>query len=138
MIGKLATGMARRGILKGALGLGAAVGLGAGGAEGRGARSWLLTGARGAAPLEGGSQAEAEPPAWLDAMAQAAQAKDEENHMVARFDGLDLEFAMLRSPSPSWKLVMQRRRDRERTLAARSLWDRWLDMQKKWRKGLLA
>lgn len=137
MIGKIATGMARRGILKGALGLGAAVGLGVPQRQPSGyppaGGGWVGPGSAG--PLTTLPQPVPEPD-WLKEIEARAGERQDELFRRPRFDGLDLELATLRSPSPAWKLATQRARDRAREREMTTWWDRLRDARDKWMRSL--
>ena len=127
MIEKLAGAMGRRGILRGAMGLGAAVGLRGSGQVTTGAP------ALGAMPPSVGHSGGLQPvrmstppprPDWLKALDSEAEAMAEREAMRLRVDTLDLDLAALRGPSPAWKLIRQRARDQARREAMKSLWQR--------------
>jgi hypothetical protein len=50
------------------------------------------------------------------------------------FDGLDIDLAMLRSPSPSWKMTTQHKRDRARNEANRTIWSDLAALRRRVRK----
>lgn len=137
MIGKLATGMARRGILKGALGLGAAVGLG--GKVSYGAQVPMYPPGVGYRPMQQalvGGGVPAERPDWLKALDSEAEAAQEREATRPRVDTLDLDIAALRGPSPAWKLIQQKARDRARHDAMKSIWQRAREGAERWYRGL--
>ena len=137
MIGKLATGMARRGILKGALGLGAAAGIGGNVSHGAGL---LGVGTLPAAALPTDYQGPAtllpDRPDWLKAIQREADEAQEREMTRPRVDTLDLDLAALRGPSPAWKLIQQRTRDAARREAARTIWQRVEDAATRWRRSI--
>lgn len=136
MIGKLATGMARRGILKGALGLGAAVGLG--GKVGNAAT--LPPQALSAGVSSHGGwviPTHEEEPEWLKAMGRETSDLDEAEMLRPRVDTLDIDLAVMRGPSPAWKLNVQRARDKARRDASRKMWDRLREARDKWVRSII-
>jgi hypothetical protein len=132
MIGKLATGMARRGILKGALGLGAAAGIGGNVSHG--------TGLLGPLTLPASALPPATPlpdrPDWLRAMQREVDEAQEREMVRPRVDSLDLDLAALRGPSPAWKLTQQKARDKVRREASKTLWQRIDDATTRWRRSI--
>lgn len=136
MIGTTIKAMGRRGILRGALGLGAAIGVGA----------KRTRDGHGTIPPVGSYGQDApsqsinslEQPSWLDALGKAAETAEREIYRHARFDNLDLDLAMLRSPSPAYKLVVQRARDERRRVAQQSLWERFHAARKGWLRGVMS
>jgi hypothetical protein len=141
MIGKLTGAMGRRGILRGAVGLGAAVGLGGAGQVTTGAPITGLMPPR--VDYQGGlKQAVGVPPAvsdrpdWLKALDSEAEAMAEREGMRPRVDTLDLDLAALRGPSPAWKLTQQKARDKVRREASKTLWQRIDDATTRWRRSI--
>lgn len=63
-------------------------------------------------------------PAWLEAMRGEADRRHDELYDRPTFDGLDLDIAMLQSPSPAWKIARQRSRDAARRREMQGLWER--------------
>lgn len=135
MISGIAKAMGRRGILRGALGLGAAVGIGA--KQGLGGNGGLpIVGSYGGrVPPQA---VEPEQPPWLEALGKAAEDAEREIYRHARFDSLEIDLAMLRSPSPAYKLVVQRARDERRRIAQQSLWERFTTGRKRWLRGVMS
>ena len=145
MIEKLAGALGRRGVIRGALGLGAAVRLGGGLAQkGATARDDFALANRGLAlggPYVGTQQAAINPtplPDWIKALEEEAEGLHERERARERMkvDGLDIDIAMLRGPSPAWKLATQRARDTARVEAAKSLWQRLSDAKGEWYRSL--
>lgn len=139
MIGKLTGAMGRRGILRGAMGLGAAVGLGGAGQVTTGAQPMGLMPP--SVGYQSGLQAagmSAPPPRpdWLKALDSEAEAMAEREGMRPRVDTLDLDLAALRGPSPAWKLIQQKARDRDRREAMKSLWQRAREGSERWFRSL--
>lgn len=140
MIGKgIAAAIARRGFLGGALGLGAAAGLGvkpSGAAQiGLGGMTLPASELPGT-PHSGPGNLLREEPSWLKGLYGEARERQRVENDRVRFDNLDLDLAMLRSPSPAYKLVMQARRNRARELATMTLWERVNEAREKWMRGL--
>lgn len=132
MLGKLAASIGRRGILRGGLGLAAAVGLGGSGVVGRAAAEGMTFGPP-LAPLEFDvSRVSAYQPEAIEELKAAASAHADTEALRPRFDGLDVDIAVLRSPSPAWKLMAQRRREAERYAVGQSLWRRLQDRLEQW------
>lgn len=129
MIGKLATGMARRGILKGALGLGAAVGLGGSGFAAdvpTSAQRKVMARASSGALLDAcGGMSPGDYPPEVKCLEDAYDAFRRRERYRPAIDGLDVDVAALRSPSPAWKLMTQRQRQIDRDNTSGSLWDIW-------------
>ena len=144
MIGKLAGALGRRGVIKGALGLGAAVGLGAGVAKpppmvvGAALGSGGFSDARGIRwlPMDQASTGGNDPPRWVEDLRRVAEAANEAERYRSKIDGLDVDLAMLRGPTPAWKLATQRARDKARSDASRTLWQRFNDAQSEWYRSL--
>lgn len=134
MIGTAIKAMGRRGILRGAVGLGAAIGIGAPTERTSNVSFGNVPIGTGSAP--GIPISEPEHPPWLDAIAKEANELDTRHYMRPTFDGLDLDLAMLRSPSPAYKIVTQRVRDERQRIARQSLWDRFHESRKRWLKGI--
>jgi len=136
MIGKLAGAMGRRGILRGAVGLGAAAGIGGNVSHGAG----LLGVGKLPAALPPVYQGPATPlpdrPDWLKAIQREADEAQEREMTRPRVDTLDLDLAALRGPSPAWKLIQQRGRDAARREAARTIWQRVEDAATLWRRSI--
>ena len=147
MIAKFATGMARRGILKGALGLGAAVGLGGKVSHGLAPRGQGPTISSGMsegfaqqgpmlnAPVSGALAREQ--PSWLKALEREGDDFRERESNRLRVDTLDIDLAALRGTSPAWRLVQQKARDKARRDAAMTLWERLEQGRKRWLEELL-
>lgn len=136
MIDKLAGVLGRRGVIKGALGLGAAVGLGVPQRQTSGyppVGGWVGPGSAG--PLTKPPEPVPEPD-WLKAIEARAGERQDELFRRPKFDGLDLELATLRSPSPAWKLATQRSRERAREREMQTWWDRLRDARDKWMRSL--
>ena len=143
MIGKLTGAMGRRGILRGAMGLGAAVGLGGkvshghpiGGAELM-PMGPTLGGPGFQGPINPTRQDNPEPPNWLKELDREGDELREREFTRVRIDTLDIDLAALRGPSPAWKLVQQKGRDKARREAAKTLWQRIDDARRQWFRGL--
>ena len=131
MIGKAAVALGRRGLFRGAIGLGARGGRASNVSFGN-----VPSIAHGTGNAPGIPMPEPEHPPWLDAIAKEANELDTRHYMRPTFDGLDLDLAMLRSPSPAYKIVTQRARDERQRIARQSLWDRFHESRKRWLKGL--
>jgi hypothetical protein len=82
------------------------------------------------------SSSEPDPPAWLDALHKDANAVDRERYRRPTFDGLDLDLAMLRSPSPAYKIVTQRVRDEAWRKRQETMWDKFWSANAAWRRSL--
>jgi hypothetical protein len=137
MIGTAIKAMGRRGILRGALGLGAAVGIGAPQTQIGGGMTPRVS----LRDLSGNQtpripSSEPDPPAWLDALHKDANAVDRARHTRPTFDGLDLDLAMLRSPSPAYKIVKQRVRDEAWRRRQETLWEKFWSANAEWRRSL--
>lgn len=136
MIGKTMAAMGRRNILRGALGLGAAIGLGAPRSSGASLGSPPSFSERGE---NGSGRCSIDPePEWFRSLSRESHAAVNAINNRPDFDGLDLDLAMLRSPSPAYKIVMQRRRHVERRKACQTIWDRLDEARNKWMKGILS
>lgn len=137
MIGKLTGAMGRRGILRGAVGLGAAVGLrGAGQVTTGDAALGLMRPSVGYQGLQQAVGVPPDRPDWLKALDTEAEAMAEREGMRPRVDTLDLDLAALRGPSPAWKLIRQRARDQARREAMKSLWQRAREGSERWFRSL--
>ena len=138
MIGKLASAMGRRGILRGALGLGAAVGIAGAGQVSRGPHmpQPMPPSLGGLGLMQQGGLATQASPDWLRAMEREAEAVSEAEMNRPRVDTLDLDLAALRGPSPAWKLLQQKARDKARREAARTIWQRVEDAATRWRRSI--
>lgn len=136
MIGTAIKAMGRRGILRGAVGLGAAIGLGAPKSQ----QGNVYGGFVESPPVGGRSVAASstlpDPPEWLEALNKGANEANIEHYSRPTFDNLDLDLAMLRSPSPAYKIVMQRARDERFRKRQQTLWDRFWAADKAWRRSL--
>lgn len=136
VIGTAIRAMGRRGILKGAVGLGAAIGIGAPRSS-AGAALNLPRGYVGGDPNIRSAAEGGRAPEWLKKMGREADEASEKFYSRTTFDGLDLDLAMLRSPSPGYKLSMQRARDARRAREQRSISERLQAAIERWREGLL-
>lgn len=137
MIEKLAGAMGRRGILRGAVGLGAAVGLRGAGQVTNGASTMgLMPPSVGRQGLLAAGGPTSTRPDWLKALDSEAEAMAERETMRPRVDTLDLDLAALRGPSPAWKLIRQRARDQARREAMKSLWQRAREGSERWFRSL--
>lgn len=137
VIGTAIKAMGRRGILRGAVGLGAAIGIGAPQSRTSGGAVPPSVPRMGRhASGVGPSSSEPDPPAWLDALHKDANAADIERYRRPTFDGLDLDLAMLRSPSPAYKIVKQRVRDEAWRKRQESMWDKFWSANATWRRSL--
>ena len=75
-------------------------------------------------------------PDWLRAMEREAEAVSEAEMNRPRVDTLDLDLAALRGPSPAWKLLQQKSRDRMRREAAKTIWQRVGEARERWFRSL--
>lgn len=129
--------LVRRGILKGALGLGAAIGVGLPKSDGAFPQPMPPAGGLWSSGSVGYGVPPREDPSWLVDLEKAAQCRHSELYGRPSFDGLDLDLAMLRSASPAWKMTRQRQRQAAREREMRSLWDHISDARKGLMKGIL-
>lgn len=138
MIGRLASAMGRRGILRGALGLGAAVGIAGAGQVSRGPHmpQPMPPSLGGLGLMQQGGLAAQASPDWLRAMEREAEAVSEAEMNRPRVDTLDLDLAVLRGPSPAWKLLQQKARDRVRREAMKSIWQRLQEGGERWMRSI--
>lgn len=69
-------------------------------------------------------------------MEREAEAVSEAEMNRPRVDTLDLDLAALRGPSPAWKLLQQKSRDRMRREAAKTIWQRVGEARERWYRSL--
>ena len=136
MIGTAIKAMGRRGVIRGAIGLGAAIGIGAPGRVGGGLGQPMPPSGIPIGNPNSLSTTEPDHPPWLAALHEQAHAEDARRYAKPTFDGLDLDLAMIRSTSPAFKIVTQRVRDERRRVAHQSMWDKFYEGHKRWRKSL--